>query len=93
MELLEALDIIAKLPSQAKMAETAAKEIRRLKRVAAELQRSNTALEALRPVWAQGRSSDSAAAQASSAALAEIWEVLGVADQTAAMEKLRELKG
>lgn len=49
-------------------------------------------LEALRPVWAQGWSSDSEAAQASANALSELWQVLGVENQTAAMDTLRELK-
>lgn len=48
-------------------------------------------LEALRPFWAKGYSSDSVAAQASTGALSEIWRILGVSDQTQAMQKLREL--
>lgn len=92
MDILKALDIIAKLPSQSQMAEGCAKEIRRLRKLVAELERSNIALESLRPMWAQGWSSDSAAAQASSAALAEIWELLGVMNQTDAMEQIRKLK-
>jgi hypothetical protein len=49
-------------------------------------------LEELRPVWAQGWTSDSVAAQASAGALAELWKELGVDNQTAAMEALRALK-
>lgn len=48
-------------------------------------------MEQLRPVWAQGFTSDSQAAQANGNALAEIWQILGVDNQTAAMEKLRKL--
>ncbi len=50
-------------------------------------------MERLRPLWAQGYSSDSVAAQATSAALTQIWGVLGVSNQTQAMERLRELTG
>jgi len=46
-------------------------------------------LEALRPVWAQGWTNDSEAAQAASAALAQIWKALGVSNQTDAMIALR----
>lgn len=45
-------------------------------------------MEALRPVWAQGFSSDSQAAQAHGAALAQLWGILGVDNQTAAVERL-----
>ena len=48
-------------------------------------------LEALRPVWAQGWTSDSQAAQASSNALSELWELLGATNQTVALERLRNL--
>ena len=58
-----------------------------------ELKRSNDALEALRPVWAQGWTNDSVAAQASGAALAQLWNMLGVQNQTQAMATLAELKG
>ena len=56
-----------------------------------ELKRSNDALEALRPVWAQGWTNDSVAAQASGAALAQLWNMLGVQNQTQAMATLAEL--
>jgi hypothetical protein len=49
-------------------------------------------LEAMRPHWAQGYTSDSMAAQAKTTALSEIWEFLNVKNQTAAMAKLRELR-
>ena len=48
-------------------------------------------LEGMRPVWAQGWTSDSQAAQASSIALSELWELLEVKDQTAAIERLKSL--
>lgn len=48
-------------------------------------------LEALRPHWAQGYTDDGIAAQTMSAALSDIWQLLGVDNQTAAMVKLRLL--
>ena len=48
-------------------------------------------LELLRPHWAQGYSSDSVAAQASTAALVAFWEILGVSDQTSAINALKDL--
>lgn len=48
-------------------------------------------LESMRPHWAQGYSSDSIAAQTSFSALNQLWQLLGVNDQTAAVEKLKEL--
>lgn len=48
-------------------------------------------LEQLRPVWAQGWTSDSMAAQASASALSALWKALGVTDQTAAMARMRQL--
>lgn len=47
------------------------------------------ALETLRPMWAEGWTSDSMAAQASATALAQIWAFLGASNQTEAMAKLR----
>ena len=58
----------------------------------AALQRSVTALETLRPAWAMGHTSDSVAAQASAAALAQVWRALGAANQTEAMVALRGLQ-
>lgn len=49
------------------------------------------ALEQLRPLWAQGYSSDSIAAQASGNALSDIWSSLGVNNQTDAMERLHKM--
>lgn len=48
-------------------------------------------LQSMRPHWAKGYSSDSMAAQGQTAALSQIWSLLGVSDQTACMEKLRSL--
>jgi hypothetical protein len=53
--------------------------------------KSVDALESLRPLWAQGHTSDSEAAQANSIALAGLWKMLGVDNQTAACQRLREL--
>lgn len=58
----------------------------------ARADQAEVALAALRPVWAQGFTSDSEAAQANGAALGEIWEFLGVTDQTAAMKALRAME-
>lgn len=55
------------------------------------LQRQVDALEALRPHWAQGHSDDSIAAQTATAALAQLWEMLGANNQTEAAGKLRAL--
>lgn len=48
-------------------------------------------LEKLRPHWAQGYSDDSMAAQAATGALSEIYDLLGVKDQTAAVAALKTL--
>lgn len=50
-----------------------------------------TTLEKFRPVWAQGFSSDSVAAQSWANATQQLWELLGVSNQTSAMVKLRSL--
>ena len=59
----------------------------------ARSERYNEALEELRPVWAQGWTDDSQAAQVSSSALAQLWEMLGASNQTQAVEALAKLKG
>lgn len=56
---------------------------------AANLEGKNRALESLRPHWAQGWTDDSVAAQASAAALADLWRALGATNQTEAMERAR----
>jgi hypothetical protein len=57
----------------------------------ARAERAKDALEGLRPVWAQGWTDDSMAAQASGNALAQLWEMLGVQDQTQAVATLKAL--
>ena len=59
----------------------------------ARLVRKIEGLEALRPVWAHGWTDDSVAAQTSSNALSQLWEMLGAKDQTQAVAALEELKG
>lgn len=49
------------------------------------------ALKTLRPVWATGFTKDSVAAQGYSIALATLWKMLGVTDQTQAVARLRYL--
>lgn len=49
------------------------------------------ALESLRPHWAQGYTSDSVAAQASTAALSQLWGMLKVESQTDAVQALQAL--
>jgi hypothetical protein len=48
-------------------------------------------LEMLRPHWAQGYSSDSLAAQTATAALAQLWGLLEVDNQTDAVAAIRRL--
>jgi hypothetical protein len=52
---------------------------------------AEVALKEMRPVWAQGYTSDSQAAQGWSCAVAEMWAFLGAQNQTQAMERLRDL--
>lgn len=51
------------------------------------------ALEALRPHWAMGYSDDSVAAQIAVAALAQLWNRLGVNNQSSAIAELSRLRG
>jgi hypothetical protein len=69
----------------------AAAELRRLHEVTERQAREIEALEKLRPHWANGYTSDSVAAQASTAALSTVWEMLEVRNQTEAVMKLRRL--
>ncbi|MES2783604.1 MAG: hypothetical protein V4657_12480 [Pseudomonadota bacterium] len=55
-----------------------------------ELKQQKEYIESMRPHWAQGYSDDSMAAQASTGALAEVWDMLGVKNQTDCMARLRE---
>lgn len=57
----------------------------------AEAREKIKALEALRPLWAQGYSSDSIAAQSLTTALTKLYDLLGVTNQTAAVAMLRAL--
>lgn len=51
--------------------------------------RQESAMETLRPVWAQGWTGESMAAQASATALAQLWQMLGASNQTEAVIALR----
>lgn len=77
----------------ARWAGLAADRIEELEAKLARSERHNEALEELRPVWAQGWTGDSQAAQVSSSALAQLWEMLGASNQTQAVEALAELRG
>ncbi len=48
-------------------------------------------MEALRPVWAEGYTDDSLAAQGLGNVVSDYWTLLGVADHTAGMAKIKEL--
>lgn len=56
-----------------------------------ELERKVAALESLRPMWAQGFTSDSQAAQTWCSATKQLWEILDVCSQTDAVQKLRKV--
>ena len=73
--------------------DAAADRIEELEGKLARLVRKIEGLEALRPVWAHGWTDDSVAAQTSSNALSQLWEMLGAKDQTQAVATLAELKG
>lgn len=49
------------------------------------------ALESLRPQWALGFTNDSMAAQAWMCAVSSLWSMLGVHNQTDAVQRLRQL--
>jgi hypothetical protein len=66
-------------------------EYHALELVNASLRRQLDAAEALRPQWAQGHSTDSAAAQVKSVALQQVWSTLGVANQTECMQAIAML--
>lgn len=52
---------------------------------------AEAALNNLRPVWAQGYTSDSIAAQSSANALGQLWRMLEVDNQVSALRKLAQL--
>lgn len=70
---------------------TAAEAIRMLADELNHAEARVAAADLLRPFWAKGYTSDSIAAQSMSCALAEIWKILGVNNQTEAVGKLRNL--
>jgi hypothetical protein len=49
-------------------------------------------LEELRPVWAQGWTSDSVAAQCATSAMTQLWKMLGVNNQTDAVQALKRMR-
>ena len=51
-----------------------------------------THLESLRPHWAKGYTDESVAAQAATGALTELWEMLGVKNQTQAALAIESLQ-
>lgn len=55
-----------------------------------QLKARHAAVEAMRPAWAKGYTSDGVAAQGFSNALYAIWRRLGVADQTSALRVINE---
>lgn len=64
-------------------------------RLAAAIKRAEDAeksLDEMRPVWAMGHTSDSVAAQSLTVALARLWAILGVNNQTDAVAALCALK-
>ena len=67
----------------------AADEIERLRAEVAAAVSKLYNLEALRPHWAKGHSTDSVAAQVATSALSQLWTSLGVSDQTQCVQKLR----
>ena len=56
------------------------------------LHRQIEALEALRPHWAQGHTTDSVVAQVATGATLQLWDMLGVTNQTDAVVELRALQ-
>jgi len=62
-----------------------------LKRCAAEASAMKV-LEPIQQTWTQGWTSDSVAAQVTAAALTQVWNLLGVENQTQAVIKLETLK-
>lgn len=56
------------------------------------LEKQLAGLEALRPHWAQGFTSTSVAAQVQTQALNQLWSLLGVNHQTAAVEAVQRLR-
>ena len=61
------------------------------RRLARATERAQAA-ERMRPQWAMGYSSDSTAAQAKAAALQQVWDALGVSNQTECLGVIMHLK-
>lgn len=57
----------------------------------ARAENAEAVMAQLRPIWAQGWTTDSQAAQASANALSELWQLLYATDQTQALDNLRRL--
>lgn len=64
-------------------------DYQRLQAECYDLREKLEVVEKQRPYWAKGYSTDSIAAQVSGGALSELWELLGVSNQTDAVEKLQ----
>jgi len=65
--------------------------LRELAAKCADLTSRLESAERMRPQWAKGYTSDSVAAQTSSAALQQVWSLLGVDNQTQCMQALKRL--
>jgi hypothetical protein len=66
-------------------------EYQQLEKINQRLTNRLQAAETMRPQWAMGYTSDSMAAQATSNAMHQMWNELGVTNQTQAMERIRQL--
>ncbi len=64
---------------------------RELKAQIQELKDQIVVLEGMRPIWAQGYSSDSVAAQVSFSSLTRLWDLLRVSNQTDAVRAIERL--
>jgi hypothetical protein len=59
--------------------------------IEAELNGKIEVLEQFRPLWAQGYTNDSVAAQTLGSALTRLWKMLGVSNQTDAVQALKRM--
>lgn len=69
-----------------------AQEIEHLREQSAIQKTTIEALETLRPHWAQGYTTDSVAAQVTTGATLQLWDMLGVTNQTDAVSELQALQ-
>ena len=60
--------------------------------IEAELNGKIEVLEQFRPLWAQGYTNDSVAAQTLGGALTRLWKMLGVSNQTDAVQALKRMQ-